>query len=60
MLDWMYEMTSADLSVLATAYAMRARETIDIGTCEAFGRLASQCTAMVAAREPKEPQLVWH
>jgi hypothetical protein len=50
MLDWLTEMTAAELSEQAAFYATRASATALVSTRHAFGRLASQCAALAEER----------
>jgi hypothetical protein len=56
MLDWVIEMTAAELSEQAAAYAALAKTGALASTREAFARLASQCAALAAERETKQGQ----
>jgi hypothetical protein len=54
MLDWLKEMTAAELSVQASAYVMRSAEAVGASTRESFDRLARQCTDLAAVRKTEE------
>ena len=51
MLDWVEEMTAAELSEQAAAYAALAKTGALASTREVFARLARQYAALAAERE---------
>jgi hypothetical protein len=56
MLDWIDEMTAAELSEQAAAYAALAKTGTLASTREVFARLASQCAALAAKRKTEQGQ----
>jgi hypothetical protein len=60
MLDWIENMTSADLSNLAAIYSRRAGDAARKETRESFGRLATQFTVFAATRKAEERNSTRH
>jgi hypothetical protein len=60
MLDWLNEMTPAELSKQAANYANLARAAALVSTREAFDRLAIKCAALAAEREAQEKATTRH
>jgi hypothetical protein len=56
MLDWVDEMTAAELSHQAAAYAALAKTGALASTREVFARVASQCAALAAERKTEQGQ----
>jgi len=54
MLEWIENMTSAELSDQAAIYTRKAGEAAGTETRESFGRLATQLAALAAARKSEE------
>jgi hypothetical protein len=56
MLDWLDEMTAAEVSEQAAAYAALAKTGALASTREVFAQLASQCAVLAAKRETEQGQ----
>jgi hypothetical protein len=56
MLDWVDEMTAAELSHQAAANAALAKTGALATTREVFARVASQCAALAAERKTEQGQ----
>jgi hypothetical protein len=54
MLEWLTELTAAELSEQAAVYAMRSRDAAGASTREAFDRLARECSGLAAKREAEK------